>query len=203
MVPLTTKFKVVTPPTEEPVSLAEAKAHLRVDGSDEDALIASLISAARSMCEDLAGRAFVTQTLCAYPDGFPDCGGAIKVPRPMLQSITSVEYYDVDGALQTLATTVYEADAIAEPGEVVLLPGQTWPDVQAERRNAVRITYVAGYGNAAAVDARAKQAMLMLIAHWYENREATITGGMNTAVSAEIQLGLNALLGQLWHGHLV
>lgn len=199
MTPLTTKFTVVTPPTEEPVSLAEAKAHLRVDGSDEDTLIGSLIKAARSMCEDLAGRAFVTQALCAYPDGFPDCGGTIKLPRPRLQTITSVQYYDVDGATQTLPTSVYEADAIAEPGEVVLLPGQVWPDVQAERRNPVRVTFVAGYGNATAVDARAKQAMLLLIAHWYENREASSQGVVNT----EIQLGLDALLGQLWHGHLV
>lgn len=199
MSPLTTKVTIVTPPTEEPVSLAEAKAHLRVDGSDEDSLISSLIKSARVSCETQTGRAFVTQTLRADLDGFPSGREEIKLPRPRLQSITSIEYYDDAGTLRTLATSVYEADTAAEPGEIVLLPGQSWPTVQTDRRNAVRVTYVAGWGNAAAADPMAKQAMLLLIAHWYENREASSQGVVNT----EIQLGLSALLGQLWHGHLV
>ena len=160
-------------PDEEPVSLEEAKAHCRVESDfvEDDDQIAAYIAAARESCEAVTGRQLVSATYVLRLSSFP-CGDVIELPRPPLVSVSSIAYVDVDGATQTLSTDVYEMDAYTTPGRVVLKYGQTWPSVRAQR-NAVTITYVAGYGGAEDVPKLLKQGMLMRIAHWHENHEDT------------------------------
>lgn len=183
--------KLITPPASEPVSVSEAKLHLRVDGADEDTLISGLITAARQYVEDYTQRALITQTWRLLLDEFPN-GDTIHVPLPPLQSVNSVTYYDEDGALQTLPTTDYHVDPESAQGRVVLTDGKCWPTTQT-RPNAVTIEFVAGYGDAASVPQAIKQAILLLVAHWYEHREAVVIGTSGN-VAKEAAFAVDALL---------
>lgn len=166
---------LVTPPAEPAVSLAEAKGHLRFLTNDQDALIGALVAAATAHLDGRAGilgRSLVTQTWDLRLDRFPrGIGGAIELPLPPLQSVTSVKYLDGAGAEVTLDSAAY----VVEPGHYLgrIRPayGQTWPTARDET-GAVRIRFVAGYGAAAAVPPPIKQAILLLAGHWWINREA-------------------------------
>jgi len=157
-------------PASEPITLTEAKAHLRVetDFTEDDTIIGTFISAARESCEARTGRQLVTATYALRLGGFP-CGDSIELPKPPLVSVSSITYVDTDGTTQTLSTDVYEVDPYTTPGRVVLKYAQVWPTTRSQR-NAVTITFVAGYEE---VPTLLKQGMLMRIAHWYENREET------------------------------
>lgn len=165
---------LVTPPAQEPVPLAEAKAHLRVDTADDDALIQALIVAAREHVEHIIRRALVTQTWDLILDAFP--ADEIMLPRPPLQSVSSITYRLQDGTVVTLDPANYVVDTKSEPGRVVLAPGRSWPSDPLYAAGAVTVRYVAGYGDPAAVPVAIKQAILLLVGHWYENREAVAVG---------------------------
>lgn len=160
--------QVVTPPTEEPVTLTEAKARLRVDGTEEDTDVAALIAECREACEDETQRAFVTQTLTATFDRFPI--GEFHLPRPPLQSVAWVKYYDLSGTLQTLDPSLYHVAAAGEPGRIRHAFGIIWPFTQFGRPEAVQVQYVAGYGGASAVPGKAKAAIKLLMADRYMHR---------------------------------
>lgn len=157
-------------PLIEPITLQEAKDHLNFDGSLDDALIEFIIKTAREMVENLTGRALITRTLELTTDCFSD---VMELPKPMLQSVPNVTYIDTNGAAQTLSTSVYDVDVKSTPGAVRLAYGQSWPSIRSVY-NAVTITYTAGYGdNAQDVPSPLRSAMLLIIGHLYENREAT------------------------------
>lgn len=157
-------------PSVEPLSLTEAKAHCRVDGSDDDTLITALIVTARRMAEQATGRALVTQSWRYTLDAFPVA--AIDLPLPPLVSVQSVKYLDADGVLQTLvADTDYSVYLSSLLGLVAPAYGMSWPSPR-DVPEAVRIEFTAGYGNAAAVPGDIKQWMLLQICHWYDNRQA-------------------------------
>ena len=134
-------LSLTTAPTAEPIDLAEAKLHARVDGSDDDVLVASWITAARLYCETFTRRALVTQTWKLTLDGF---ASKIVLPHAPLQAVTSITYIDAAGATQTVTSTVYAVDTDAEPGIVRLGYGQTWPTTRGFA-NDVTVNYVAGY----------------------------------------------------------
>ena len=150
---------LATAPSVEPVSLAEAKAHLRVDANDEDAYISNLITAARQWAEDFCRRRFITQTWDYYLDGFPT---EIQLPYPPISSITSIKYNDADGAEQTLATDQYRSDLQSLPPRINPSYGNAWPATRSES-NAVVVRCVSGYGAAADVPQSIKQAILLKI----------------------------------------
>ncbi len=179
---------VTTPPATEPVTTAEAKSHCRVDIATDDTLIDGLIEAAREYAEVITRRAFITQTLLLTLDSFPT---EILLPRPPAITIgaTDLKYTDIDGAEQSLAAANYTIDNKTEPARVVLSATGSWPSTQSVV-NAVRITYTAGYGAAAAVPQAIKQAILLLVGHWYENRESTVSG----TIIKSIPDGVDALL---------
>lgn len=187
---------VVTPPAEEILSAAEAKLQSRVDGSTEDTLITTYLKAAREKCEEIARRAFVTQTLALVLDEWPD-KGVIKLPRPPLISVTSVAYKKADGT--EVAFTNFVVDTSSEPGRLALADGFTWPNDALYPIGAIKITYQAGFGAASAVPKIYKIATQLLAAHWYENREATVPNALG---SVEIPFGVTALLtgDRGWYG---
>ncbi len=164
-------LRLITPPAEEPITLAQAKAHLRVDTSDEDALITSLITAAREYCESFQNRALITQTWELVLDAWP--AFPVTLPLPPLQSVTSVKYTDCVGIETTWAASNYIVDTDDEMGgRIGLAYGITLPTTTLQPINGIRIRYVAGYGAAANVPQAVKQAMLLYIANRFENREA-------------------------------
>jgi hypothetical protein len=184
---------VVTPPAEEPISLEQAKAHLRVEIADDDALIAALVTAARLHCEKELRQALVTTGFRYTLDGFPTGYGhgytgyghgytgaepewpagqslaRIELPRPPLIAVSSVAYVDPQGATVTLDPSAYEVEA-GTPGRLYPAYGTSWP---AARRKvaAVTIAYTAGYGAAAAVPEVAKAAIKVALGHLYEHRD--------------------------------
>lgn len=172
------KLKRITPPAELVVSLAEAKAHLRVEHADEDAYIQSLVHAAISHLDGWSGtlgRCLVEQTWEVTLDAFPV--GAIHLPLGDVIAVVSVTYDDTAGDEQTVPPADYLLDNRSLDGWVVPVSGVSWPDTL-DAVNAVRVRYTAGYGAAAAaVPAAIKHAILMLVAHWYANREAVTAGG--------------------------
>lgn len=282
--PLT--LTTVTDPTAEPLSLQEAKDHLRIDGEAEDAHLSALIVAAREWVEGFWGRTIVATKRKLSLDQFYTTGPAricdvgvyegyrdytIRLPGPPLIAVSSITYVDTDGTTQTLATSGYQVDAESEPARIVPAYGESWPTTRAQL-NAVSITYTAGYaapftvavdtnvltvtartytdgdvvrlsnsggelptglsantdyyvrdvsGNTfklaetsggTAIDvtansgsgthfvgvipAKAKQAMKLLIGHWWENREAVLTG----SISKDIEFAVESLL---WFDRIV
>ncbi len=161
-------------------------------GADaEDTLIEGLITAAREVCEAHTNRAFVTQTWTLYLADWPntDC---IRLPKGNLQSVESFTYTDSAGTVNTLTEdTDYLVDTYSEPGRLLLPYGGTWPSTTLSPSNPIAIEFVCGYGDVASnVPKSIKQAILLLVGHWYEHREAVLTG----ATSKEIEFAVKALL---------
>lgn len=157
---------VYTAPATEPVSLTEAKLHLKVDGTDDDNLITALIKAARMQAEHETRRALITQTIDVYLDAFAD-----EILLPPITAVTAIIYVDENGTTQTLAADQYVVDIYSEPARVVPAYGVSWPATR-EQNNAVKLRCTAGWANAAAVPEAIKSWMLLQIGHWYANREA-------------------------------
>lgn len=181
----TLEKRLVTAPATEPVSSVEAKLHCRVDHSAEDALITALITAARTHVENETGQALITQTWEVVLDGWPQ---VLRLPHAPVSAVTSVTYRDEAGVTATLAATAYTVRTGLTPVQVVFdqdaLPAATLADV-----GPIAVRYTAGYGAAASVPKPIFQAMLLLIGHWYQNREAV------TAQSAgPLAMAVDALL---------
>lgn len=159
---------LITPPTFEPVTLAQVKANCRIDGADEDALIGTLISAAREMAEQITGRSLATQTWERVLDAFP-CG-EIELYNPPVAAIVSVKYIDLDGVEQTLDSSLYALDSDSSPAWLLPAWGTDWPTAR-DSANALRVRYTAGYAEGACPQA-IQHWLLAMVAHAYRNREA-------------------------------
>lgn len=168
-----TTTRIITPPTVEPVTLEQAKVHLREDLSDagNDARINTLIAVGRQAAEHRTARAVMLQTIELTLDAFTAC---IELHNPPVIAVTSVTYTDTDGASVVLDPSAYTLDNSSEPARLVPAYGTTWPATQASV-NAVRIRYTAGYsGSADAAVARAavpdalKQWVLLAVGDMYE-----------------------------------
>lgn len=174
-------------PAIEPIDLAEALDHCRIDSSDSDTLLISLIKGAREYVENHIRRALINRTLDVR---FGQFSGVMEMPKAPLSSVLSIKYVDVDGNEQTLDSGVYRTDSARDPGIVELGVDQSWPDLY-NTSSPITIQIIAGYGETSDdVPAPIKQAMLLLIGHWFENRESTVgVGNIQT-----IPMGVDSLL---------
>lgn len=175
-------------PATEPVTLEEAKAHCRVEHTADDTLITGLIAAATGHLDGwsgILGRCLITQT---WRQDFGGFACKLRLPLGPAASIASITYYDGDNAQQTLDAEAYGLFVDAAGPYAALKPDQVWPGCYS-RRDAVSVTYVCG---AAAVLPAIKSAILMLVGHWYANREAVSAGGL-----AETPMAVSALLAPL------
>lgn len=194
--------RLVTPPTEEPVSREAAKTHLRVTHADHDTYIESLIVAARVHAETICNRALVTQTQKAFFGEFP-CG-PILLPFGRLQTISTFQWTDAGGTASTWtpsgsnllsgSTVMAHVDIEREPGAIMLAYGQSWPSVTLKTSNPIEITFVCGYGDADDVPQPIKQAMLLMIGHWYRNLEAVVVSDRASVESRVMPMGVDSLL---------
>lgn len=182
---------VVVGPAGEPVTVAEVREHLRIDHTHEDRWLLAAIRTAREDVEGYTGRALLTQTLEWSLDGWPE-EGALRLPRPPLRSVSWVRWTGTGGTVTTVdAAAVYLVDAVGSPGRIVPRPGVGWPAGELAGANGVVVRYEAGYGGKAGdVPARIRHAVLMMVGHLYENREATLVGGQ----VVELPMGVQRLL---------
>jgi len=183
-------YKVIKPVVMEPLTINEVYSYPRLTGVDrtEELLLKGLITAAREYCEQITRRALATQTIEVYLDHFP-CGDRFELPRPPLQSVISVKYTDSGGTENMMAPgTDYLVDGGSNAGKIVLPYGRSWPSFTPYSVNPIVVTYVAGYDAYNPIPRSIKLAMLLLIGHWYENREAVGN------VGGRIEYGVQSLL---------
>lgn len=205
-------YREITSPAAEPVALSEAKQQLRIDIDDDDDLLLGYIVAARQYVEKVTSRSIYNRTIKLTLDYFPwpdwetatgsshDAylgwyfrGLSIRLPRPAVVSVESVQYIDDSGELRTLDPSTYVVDTVSEPARISPAPGYTWPYQQNYRPSQVVINYTSGtYGDgvaAANCPQTIKLAILLLVGHWYANREAASATSLTN-----IPLGVEALL---------
>ena len=157
-------------PTAEPLNALQALAHLRVDDVDSLDYVTSLIAVVRQQAEDRTERTLMPSTWTLRLPAFPAAdGGTIELLRPPLVGVTSVQYLDATGTLQTVAPADYVVDTQSEPGRLIPLAG-SWP-ATATHPQAVTIVYTAGYVSAAAVPLPIKQWMLLAMGDLFELRQ--------------------------------
>lgn len=187
---------IITEPTLEPLTLTEGKTHLRVVETAEDDYIEANITAARMQVENFTNLCLITTTFRLNLDRFPartrlpwpECA-AIEIPRPPLQSVTSITYVDVNGVTQTLATTEYQVDSDCRPARIVPAYGKTWPATR-QQLAAVKVTYVAGYETAEEIPSTLRTAVRWALANMFENRNPVEVG----TIAAELPLSLQAVM---------
>jgi hypothetical protein len=216
------RINQVTQPAVEPIDLATAKLHCRVEITDDDTYITGLISAARKICEARSHLCFITQTIDIFLDNWTTSnvassgftgyfgggnqtgstiysnshkGNQITLPHGPVQSITYVKYTDPNQTTQTWDSTNYVA-SLGNPSRVAPVQNTFWPSV-ASQNDAVNIRYVAGYGDdGTSVPQVAKQAILLMVNHLYENRLAVTSDSQQI-----IPFGVDELLSTLTCGN--
>ena len=177
--------RIITPVTTEPLTLLDVRQHLRLpDDAAEADLLLGLIRTARIYCENHTRRALAEQTLETYCDRFPG-SGPIALPCPPLVSVVEIGYTDSAGLETILPAADYLVDTMCEPGRVLPAYGMAWPVFTPHPTAAVRIRFVAGFTD---LPEPIRQALLLLVGHWYENREATGTAREQTAFSVHALL---------------
>ena len=178
-------LQLLAAPTAQPVSLAVAKQHLRIaaDDTDMDAEVSRLIRAATARAQKATGRALAVQSWRLILDRFPK--GAISIPLPPLRSVEAIAYTDVSGVEQDLDESTYLVNPFGLIGQVTPAMGKCWP-ATASQDMALRIDFTAGYDE---VPEDILAAILLLVGHFDQNREAATTGSLSV-----LPLGVDALL---------
>lgn len=189
---------LVTAPAAEPITTAEAKTHLRVDSTDDDTYIDTLVKLARRWIEHTHGVMCVNTTYDGSLDAFPSGDSAIVLPRYPLSSVTSITYYDDDLSTSTVFSSAsYQVDSATRPPRIVLKNGVNWPTDTLRLSSGVVVRFVAGYGAAAsAVPEDIKHAVKLLVGQMYTHREPEVTG----TIVSPVRFAVDALLApyRLW-----
>jgi uncharacterized phiE125 gp8 family phage protein len=176
---------LVTAPASEPVSLAEAKAQLRVVHTDDDQLIAALITAARRVVEARTGLCLIAQAWLCLRDAWPE-DGVIDLPVAPLLAVEEIGVYGEDDTKAVIDPAHYVVDAASRPPRVMLRGSRLWPR-PGRALNGIGIRVAAGFGALPAdVPQPLRQAIELLVAHFYAQRGDEAGGGL--------PLGLGALL---------
>ena len=176
----------ITAPSSNSLTTAQAKAHLRVDISDDDTYIDGLVSAADRLVESMSGVRLFTQTVELRLDGFPT-ENFIDLRTTPVASITSVKYDDTDDAEQTMTSTLYWSDLVRVPGRIVVK--NNWPATKGNKPGSVRIRMVAGAAQAA-IQTNLLEAVRLIIGEHYTHRTPIASSGL-----VEVPFGVAALLG--------
>ena len=181
-------YKVVTPATSNPITLTEAKTHLKVDTTADDTFITNLIKSATSSAQEYTNRFFIATTIQQVGDKWEDISNLFKSP---VLSVTNIKYVSTDGILTTLNSSVYFLDDVNKPARIGLKPNQSYPEI-IDRLNAVQVNYVVGLAAGPdEVDEGIRQALLLTIGNWYQNRQAVVTGTIATELPMNAKFLLN------------
>jgi uncharacterized phiE125 gp8 family phage protein len=179
----------------EPLTLAELKLHLRVDDDDENTLITSLQTAARTYVEARTNHILCTRAFYLEASAFPTQGGPIVFPIGPVTAVSALQYVDsATNTAITMSSSGYRLQSNLLPSRLRLALGTIeWPEA-AVIDDAVRVTATVGYANQAAVPEQAKHAIRLLAGHWFENREGVVNG----TISTDVKIAVEALLRSLW-----
>lgn len=169
-------YQVITPASTYPVSLTEAKLHLKVDITTDDTLITNLIVAATQVSEEYTNRFFIDTVVNQTCSDFKELSELFK---SKVSAVTHVKYYDSNNAQQVWASSNYVVNKEYEPCQINLVVDKSFPNI-ADRIDAVECRYTVGYGTASDVPDVIKQAILLTLGNWYENRMSVITGRTTT-----------------------
>lgn len=188
----TNSLSVVTPPASLPVSLDAARRNSRIDTTDDDTRLTELIRAATAYIEKHTDTGLITQTLSWKMDKFPACSKWLYLPSWPVQSIVSVSYTDSNNAAQTISPSTI---ALRNPTEgrarIARQNWEAWPAVK-DTPDCVDIRFTVGFGSTeASVPDAYKQAILLLVGHWYENREAI--GNVGNEIAFAVQALIETL----------
>lgn len=183
-------LSVVTAAASDPVTTDEAKTHLAVDDSYYDTFIGSLVSAATGHVEGLTNRQIMSATYDLKVDRFPGGRNRLFIPKGQLSSVTSVTYTDTSGDSQTFAASDYSVITDQEPGFIEPVFDKVWP-VARTQAESVTVRFVAGYASASDVPDGLKQAILLVVGHWFANREGVTYGS-----TSEVPMAVHALADQ-------
>jgi uncharacterized phiE125 gp8 family phage protein len=176
------------------LELHDAKQHLRVDHSEDDAAIVDLIKAAHEYLQALTELTFTTTSYRSIMQSWPN-DVAITLAHPPVSAVTSFAYYDEDDASQTFTSYLLKSDGNVR-SRILLDQDTSWPNIY-DRHDAITIDYTAGIGaDASALPATVRHAMRLLVAHWYDNREGLSPG----PPPKPVQHSLNGLVAQLKTG---
>ncbi|RKD96780.1 head-tail connector protein [Marinifilum flexuosum] len=167
-------YTLITPATEELITVAEAKKHMRVLHNNEDDMIGIYLMAAIGRFQEQTSRVISKSTWQLTLDKFP-VNGIIEIMRCTVISVQSVRYIDSLGAEQEINVQDVKLDAASEPARLSPAFGKSWPTT-ANIINAVTIEFEAGYTDAAALNKLDKAAIFLMTAHWYRNREEVVVG---------------------------
>lgn len=178
---------LIAPPASEPLALDETKLFLRLDGAAEDDLVATLIASARGHVEAVSGRALISQGWRFLRDGWP-ARRIVRLPKPPTLSVDAVTVHDGEGNAQVVAPAAYTLDRACAPARLAVSDAAPAPGLAV---GGIEIDVTAGYGATPAdVPPPLRLAMLRLVAHWYERREA----GLEAAVAMGAPASVTALL---------
>ena len=181
-------YQIDTYPSTQVVTTAECKTHLRIDHSEDDTYIASLERAAVATAEGITNRFFIETTLIQYGDTWDDISCLFRSPG---SGMTNIKYM-VGGSLTLLSSSVYLFDKSVEPPELSLQEGQSWPTDNDDEKQTIKVTYKVGYGTTAAtVPEGIKQAILIMVGDWYENRQSVIVGRVVNQIPKTAEYLLN------------
>ena len=165
-----------TAPAAEPLTTAECRSHLNLDETYYDTILDNLVVAARQKVEAETGRQLISATYDLTLDKFPPGTRILHMPKGQLQSVSAITYTDRAGASATFSADDYIVSIKRDPGSITPGYDKTWPSAR-QVRDAVQIRFVCGYGDAASdVPQAIKQAILLLVGHLFENREAVLVG---------------------------
>ncbi len=179
-------LKPTVEPAIEPVSLGEVKDILRIDIGAQDSMLNSLIKAARITVEHEQKRQLITATWEHELDAFP--AGDIVMPHPPLISVASISYEDLAGDTQTWAAANYQVNIASPRGTISPEPNVSYPSTESDRRNAITVTFDAGYGTtASSVPETTRLAIMMLAAHWHQNPEPVVVGMTAAEIPMHVQ----------------
>ena len=159
---------LTAPPLVEPISLAEAKAHLRVTHADDDAYISTLIKTARGCVEAQTGLGLIAQAWSV----FLDCpvSGVIRLPLSPVLDVTDIKTYGDDDISATIDPAHYYEDRTSRPSRIVLRGSRTWAN-PGRIANGIEIILSVGFGaQAASVPEPLREAVLQLVGYWYATR---------------------------------
>ena len=159
-------IEITIPPSTSPISIAEVKSNSNIFHNDDDVLIQGYIDAAVEYVEKYCGIALIERAGNIYIDCFTD---VIYSPIHPLKDVSAINYIDQNGVTQTVNSSIYKVDYKSNPSKISLKANQSWPDT-ANELNAVIIESEIGYGNASEVPNAIKQALLLIVDHWYEHR---------------------------------